>query len=353
MATQTLTFEQEIGGVTVRISLPVQIEVVAPDAGGDPPAPVPGGSPTAAQYNLAAGPGLNIGDTYEGGGTSLQPGDMAAIRAKGFRHVRIPVAAQNHEGDENFLQQVDWAIGEALAAGLLVTIDPLHHYGALMGDPGGQRDRALRITRTLAQRWAGLPAAKVAWEIVNEANGKLVGEALSAFLRDAASAIRGPAPDRILIVGDAMDSATPGWAGPFNPPVDERVILKVHSYDGGTAGNSDTNFTHQGEAWAGKAGVLNVPWPGSEQQKGALRGHFDKAAAFAQAKGIKAITLNEWGCVARAPAADYERFLTFMRQDAERRGWSWCYWNFATPNFGICPRGKGWNQGALRGLGLA
>lgn len=348
--------EIEGGGriaITETVERTLTVSLTLPDLP-PPPSPPPARPATAADMASAmGGPGLNIGDTFEVAGATLEAGDMAEIRARGFRHVRIPAACQDHEDDEPWLRRLDAAINQALAAGHVVTIDPLHHFRGLMVDPAAHRPKALRVTGKLARRWAALPQNLVAWELLNEAKGKMVGPTLNAFLRDTAKEVRDVTPNRVLIVGDAMDSATPGWSGSFDPPVDERVMMKIHSYDSGTANNDDIDFTHQGEEFVDRGHLRDVQWSGNPTQTTFLRSHFDAAANFAARKGIKAIVVNEWGCVRRAPKADYERFLRWHREEFARRGWPWNYWNFATNNFGLKPRGQAWNAGALQALGLA
>src|SRR5262245_54216947 len=117
-----------------------------------------GASKDAFHYNRLIGRGVNLGNALEAAeegqwGLTLRAAYFRIIREAGFDSVRIPVRWSARAGkgfpyaiDESFFERVDWAISQALDNGLVVIVD-VHHYDALMKDPGSHKERFLALWR--------------------------------------------------------------------------------------------------------------------------------------------------------------------------------------------------------------
>ena len=76
---------------------------------------------------------------------------------------------------------------------------------------------------------------------------------------------------------------------------------------------------------------------------------FEEAAAWSK-KNRRPLFLGEFGAYSAADMNSRARWTRAVRQEAERRGFSWCYWEFGS-GFGLYdPRAKTWRQPLLRAL---
>ncbi len=350
------------GVVTVHMPAGPQLvrlaDLMATTAPPPPPPPPPAGDDWPDAVALNSGPlkdHINIGDVFEGGPGSFERSDFKVIADAGFGAVRLPAAFQNRmQGsklDPAWLAMIKGHVVAAAEAGLHVMLDPLHHYGALSGNPNGERPRAVSIHRQLAEAFADVPGSACSIELVNEHN--LDGEAASQLFAEAAAAVWAVSPKRVVYIGGPINSVTPEWRGKLLvPPGGQgRVILAVHHYDSGTDNGADTSFTHQGPKDQFGSGKWPVPWPGSDQQKATIRRRCGIADAWAKANGVP-VSMNEWGCMLYATDEEKLKYVGFMRSLIAELGWSSGYWNLATKNFGAWERGKGWRKGMLKALGL-
>src|SRR5688572_26443830 len=105
--------------------------------------------------------GINLGNRLDAPnegewGPILEESDFPFIAARGFDHVRLPVRFSAHASaqhpyaiDTDFILRVDWAIEQALNAGLSVVLD-LHHYEELFTNPAAQWARLIGVWEQLA-----------------------------------------------------------------------------------------------------------------------------------------------------------------------------------------------------------
>jgi endoglucanase len=122
------------------------------------------------------------------------------------------------------------------------------------------------------------------------------------------------------------------------------LIVTVHFYN-------PHEFTHQGAEWAGDKvrQIKNRKWTGSEAELKALRKEFDLATNWAKANN-RPIYLGEFGAYSKAPQESRVAWTRAVVQEAEARGFSWAYWEFAA-GFGIYDRAKNrWRQDLLEAL---
>src|SRR5262249_53518624 len=127
------------------------------------------------------------------------------------------------------------------------------------------------------------------------------------------------------------------------PEQDKRIIVTFHYY-------SPFEFTHQGasfvrgaEKWKGRT------WTGTPEQQKALRADFEKAAAWAQ-KANRPVFLGEFGSYSAAPMESRVAWTRAVCREAERLGFSWSYWEFAS-GFGAYDRkSSSWHRPLLDAL---
>jgi len=255
----------------------------------------------------------------------FQDRHFAMIRDAGFTSVRInlhpwrdgKIDAQNRLKQE-WLETLDWAVTQARARKLTVILD-LHEFQAMGRDPQGNHERFLATWRQLAERYADAPD-DVLFEILNEPNGKLTPELWNEYAREALKIIRATNPTRTVIVGPAYWNNI-DYLEKLELPADDRnLIVTVHYY-------KPMAFTHQGASWAGLKDKLGISWNGTPQEREAIQRDFDKARTWAE-KHNRPIYLGEFGAYDKADMASRVRYIGFVAREAEKRGWSWAYWQF-------------------------
>ncbi len=340
-----------------------------------PAATGPSAAPSAAARD-AAGPlttvppgtvvlrrGMNLGNALEAPtegewGVVLATGDFAAVRQAGFDHVRVPVRFSAHAGaaapytvDRAFLERVDWAIQQALANGLAVVVD-FHHYLELMTDPDANRDRFVGIWTQIAERYRHEPPS-VVFELLNEPNGALTAEKWNVISADALRAVRASNPNRAVILEGVF------WASAKNlrdtlaiPQDDSNVIGSFHMYE-------PILFTHQAAPWMGpEYQTQGVVYPGPPSSPirptsqaiavdwvrrwferyntasaaenpcgpGAIGEQLDMAKTWADAHRLP-VYMGEFGADDVSDPDSRARWTRTVRTEAERRGFSWAYWD--------------------------
>ncbi len=285
--------------------------------------------------------GLNLGDMLDAPTEGAWPaGKLTAAhfdfaKAAGFDHVRITARTTAYlDGvtiKQSWIDRLAWACDQAQRVGLRAIFDPIHHGDELFGRP----EVLVAIWSQLAARFKALPE-DWCWELVNEPKPPLAGAALNGYLAKALAAIRAHNPTRPVHVGAAVNNTT-DLPGDWKAPADNWLILQGHCYVPGS-------YSHQQESWAG-----NMPkrgWDGTDAEKAEIRDRLDKAPA----RWPGPIYLGEFGCTTKADPASRLRYLRFMREEAERRGWGWCCWSYGGP-FGIADGGK-FQPGIKEALGL-
>ncbi|MCQ1835433.1 glycoside hydrolase family 5 protein [Neorhizobium galegae] len=310
---------------------------------------------TAAEQSKALGRGVNFGGTLEAPSEGAWGGRLstelfAAVRQGGFQTIRLPVRFSSHAAlsepyklDEAFMKRVDFAINNALSRGLNIIID-FHHYHEMDGDPieaeevaiglEKSRERFLAIWEQLARRYQSLPNDKVLFEIYNEPHGK-TEEVWNDLLAKALAVIRKTNPYRFLIVDPAEWSTAWGLEKLAIPADDRRLIVTIHNY-------APFKFTMQGAGWI----EGSRPWLGTscceKTQIEEIRTPLDMAVEWGK-KNDRPIFVGEFGSNSLAYYPDRVTYTRIMREEIERRGMSWAYWDFASHEFGPWdPTTKSW-----------
>ena len=248
------------------------------------------------------------------------------IREAGFSHVRINLHplrdgrpdAQGKLRNE-FFATLDWAVDQALANGLLVILD-YHDDLAISPDPAGKKSEFLASWAAIAGHCQGRPP-EVLFELLNEPAPKFTHESWSDYWHQALAIIRKSNPARTVVIGpDSWNSFTQ-LDSLHLPEEDQNLIVTFHYYD-------PFQFTHQGTPWTGQRDKTGVVWQGSETERQAIEQDFDKVLAWARQQN-RPIYLGEFGAYEKGDMDSRARWTAFVARQAEKRGWSWAYWQFA------------------------
>ena len=77
--------------------------------------------------------------------------------------------------------------------------------------------------------------------------------------------------------------------------------------------------------------------------------HFDAINSWAATNNVP-VYLGEFGAYSKADIDSRERWTAFVAREAERRNFSWAYWEFCSGFGAYDSVGKKWNEQLLRAL---
>lgn len=247
------------------------------------------------------------------------------LKAAGFSSVRINLHPFNYMDATNgwairqsWFHVLDWAIQQTRKQGLMAILD-LHEYQAMGKDPASNKEKFLAAWRQISGRYQGAPDS-VLFEILNEPSRELTSALWNEYLKQGLAIIREKNPRRTVIVGPGFWNSIDHLHELELPEADHNLIVTVHYY-------VPMDFTHQGAAWANRQDKLGVEWLGTEKELQALNQDFDKAATWSNSHH-RPLFVGEFGAYDKAPMDSRVRYVSAVSRAAERRGWSWAYWQF-------------------------
>ncbi len=304
----------------------------------------PGASAAARAAATSLGRGVNFGNMLEApqeGAWGLWVRDeyIDAAAATGFRSVRLPVRWSNHAApgspytlDPAFLVHVDTIVGKLLDKGLVVVLN-MHHYRQLDGDTPDAGDvpvdtarldeRFLTIWKQLAEHFKGR-SDRLLFELYNEPHGRLSAAKWNDLAARALGVVRQTNPERVVVIGPVSWNGADALKS-LRLPNDANLIVTVHNYN-------PFNFTHQGAEWASPVPPVGVTCCTADQQA-SLTGPLATAAAWSAANHYP-VFLGEFGAYEKGDMASRARYTRLVRDQAEARGITWTYWEFAA-GFGV------------------
>jgi len=275
-------------------------------------------------------------------GVVIEEEHIDAIKKAGFSSVRLPVRWNTHAledapytVDPAFLKRVDQILRWCLERGLVVVLD-WHHYMEFQAKPKEHKDRFLGIWGQLSAHYKDWPPT-LYFEILNEPAEALTIEQWNRYQNQALQVIREMNPNRAVVVTSIQHSNASQLQHLVLPRNDRNLIPTFHMY-------FPYRFTHQGVPKPGKPPVpLGAKW-GIKRDVAKLTELMDQAAAYGR-KTRRPVWLGEFGTFHLAPSAERVEWTTFVRAEAEKRGFPWAYWSFCSAKFGIYDqKTKQWNE---------
>jgi len=298
--------------------------------------------------------GLNMGNTLESPregewGFKITAEHFQLIRAAGFDSVRIPTRWNAHALSESpytinpaFFNRLDEVIGWAMEQGLVVVLN-IHHYEEMATEPAAHEERFLALWRQIAEHYKNYPPTLI-FELMNEPNGAMTSPLWNDFVQKGVAVIRESNPSRNIILGGTSWNAYDQLRYVEFPPNDGHLIATFHYY-------LPFHFTHQGAEWAGQEAQtwLGATWDATDAEKAEVAEHFESVAAWSAQNNIP-VYLGEFGAYSKADMESRARWTTYVREQAEARGFAWAYWEFGA-GFGVYDRNaRQWRNELLGAL---
>jgi endoglucanase len=247
------------------------------------------------------------------------------IHDGGFATVRVNLYPYRHMGaapdfalSNSWWQTTEWIVTNALAAKLNVILD-FHEYEITGKDAAGNQAGFFAFWRQVAPHFRNAPD-NLFFEILNEPNNKMTPELWNQCLLEALAIIRKSNPTRTVVVGPAVYNSIDHLDELRLPESDRNLIVTVHYY-------KPMAFTHQGAPWVRPMHQLGAVWQGTPEERAAIDADFNKAQAWAE-QHHRPIFLGEFGAYDKGEMASRARWTDYVARSAERRGWSWAYWQF-------------------------
>ncbi|HGL6923646.1 TPA: glycoside hydrolase family 5 protein, partial [Clostridioides difficile] len=129
----------------------------------------------------------------------------------------------------------------------------------------------------------------------------------------------------------------------LNIPKDSNIVVSFHYYE-------PNDFAFQGNIYhKGFEHLSNITWEGTNEQMDYLKKRFDTVENWANKNKVK-IFLGEFGITKEAPEVSRRAWIKAVREEAEKRNFSWAYWELAS-GFGIYNQIEGtWDRDILSAL---
>lgn len=246
------------------------------------------------------------------------------IKEAGFSNIRINMHPfsymdNNFKINSEWLKTLDWALKNALDAGLMVILD-MHEFNAMADDPVAKKEMFLSVWKQLAPRYKDL-SDNVIFEILNEPNQKLTPELWNSYLIDAMKIIRETNPTRTLIIGPANWNGIESLPTLVLPENEKNIIVTVHFYH-------PMKFTHQGAPWSKEnVNLKDITWTGTKEEKEEVDTKLKVAADWSKVHN-RPIFLGEFGSYDKGDMESRARYTEYVARSAEKLGFSWAYWQF-------------------------
>lgn len=323
----------------------------------------------------ALGRGINMGNylespTYEGEWNNnliIQASDFRNINQTGFSSVRIPVRWSAHTLtndpniiDDAFLSRVQEVVDQAIQEDLKVIINT-HHFDELFYDDKDfdyQRSRLLKFWDQISKRFpiSQYNQDQLIFEFLNEPHEDVGIKEWNSLISDltnivwhANSATQNNAlGQRKVMVGPA------DWGGVSKLPYLElpkssnpdNTIITVHFYE-------PFQFTHQGASWVDGADTwIGTRWLATESQQKVLIDYLNIIDKWNAEPGHGfEINIGEFGVYSQYSAPEDQRAWTaFITREAEKRGYSWNYWEYSSGFGAYDPYAEQWRRALVEGL---
>lgn len=310
--------------------------------------------------------GVNLSHWLQYGGRQpVVAADLAAIRARGFDHVRIPFdpAQFGWKPERGGTGGTDWsrldcAVSAALDAGLNVILDlhPKSDQKDAIERNAAVQGAYVALWREFAVRYRAVPAHRLVFELLNEPQFDRGGKvAANDLKRRTIAAIRGVDPTRFLLLASMDAGSILGQLAANELFPDDRLYYVFHFY-------SPHIFTHFGATWGSHSRppytlIETIRYPAARMDRGAMEvreepgreravrvlgdyiqrqwgaarieEEIGEIAAWANRNRVRVIC-TEFGVIrTRVDAESRSNWLKDARTALERHGIPWTVWDYA------------------------
>lgn len=301
------------------------------------------------------GRGLNLGNYLDApnegdwtDGRLLVEDDLQNIAGAGFKTVRIPTRWASHADttspytiESTFMARVKEVVGWAHAAGLKVVLN-VHHYNEMMEATEADQEahilRLLAIWKQISEQFtlSDYDQDNLVFELLNEPNGTIdyddwndiIARLLTLIWEDMSTQQNDGSHQRKVMIGTANWGGTDGLTNLILPDSvnNGNTLVTVHYYQ-------PFYFTHQGAEWVDGADEwIGTTWLGSDAEQAPLIELFDAVSSWNsdQARGFE-IFMGEFGAYSKYVDPTHQKAWTaFIAREAEKRNFSWAYWEYAS-----------------------
>ncbi|HBC3445568.1 TPA: cellulase family glycosylhydrolase [Vibrio parahaemolyticus] len=321
------------------------------------------------------GRGINMGNylespTYEGewnNNLTIQASDFRNISHAGFSSVRIPVRWSAHTLsndsstiDDAFLSRVQQVVDQAIQENLKVIINT-HHFDELFYDDKDfdyQRTRLLKFWNQLSKRFpiSQYNQDQLIFEFLNEPHENVTVKEWNSLISDLTDIVwnanaatqNNSLGQRKVMIGPA------DWGGVSKLPYLElpkssnpdNTIITVHFYE-------PFQFTHQGASWVKGADTwIGTRWLATGVEQKVLLDYLDIVDKWnAEPNNGFEINIGEFGVYSQYSESEDQRAWTaFITREAEKRGYSWNYWEYSSGFGAYDPFSEQWRKALIEGL---
>jgi endoglucanase len=318
----------------------------------------------AFERNKRLGRGLNLNGLLDNNSGDLhlypipdqpiKPEHIKMIAEAGFNSVRLPVTWSVHCSktppytiEPTFFSRVDSIVNLCLQNGLAVSID-LHYYPYInmhQADPDLSFEDNIKrfyfLWEQIAEHYKDYPP-EVYFDVLNEPNMEVGVQLYNELIAKSIKLIRKTNPGRTILIG--TPNLGQSWTiGLLRLPKDDwNLIVQIHYY-------LPHLFTHQGLAYAQAGASKGMQWMGTPEEKKPIESDLNFCAKWSRAN-YRPINLGEFGANEYADMASRARYIKFVREVAEKNGFSFHLWGFREI-FRVFDEESGkWHQPVLEAL---
>jgi len=297
---------------------------------------------------------INIAFTFdapkEGAwGNTIKDQDFKDIKSAGFTAVRLPIqwvarmdSIAPYTVDKAFLKRIDYVVKQAIKNGLAIIIENCIDQ-QLMTRPEEYKNRFMGLWEQLSAHYASWPQ-QVMFEIMAEPHAKL-DDVWESYFTSALTIIREHNPTRPVIIGPRFYNSPLYINSLHLPENDHFIIVTFHLYE-------PLKFTMQGEKWypiGNPMEWIGTKWSATPAEQKGVTYNMDLISKWAAANN-RPVFMGEFGASDHADEDSKIKFLSFYREQAEQRHFSWGVFSYVV-GFSICDKDtRQWRKGLLNAL---
>jgi|WetSurSiteA1Bulk_404760.scaffolds.fasta_scaffold23047_2 endoglucanase len=309
----------------------------------------------AFERNKRLGAGICLNGLLDNnsGDKPIKPEYIKMIAEAGFKSVRLPVTWSVHASktspytiEPSFFSRVDSIVNECLKNKLAVSID-IHYYPYINmgnGDVISFEDNIKRfysLWEQIGEHYKNYPK-EVYFDLLNEPNMEMGSELWNELITNTLKIVRKSNPSRTILIG--TPNLGQSWTiGLLDlPKNDWNLIVQIHYY-------LPHLFTHQGLAYAGAASSRGMKWNETPEEKKLIKSDLGYCSKWSKIHS-RPINMGEFGVNEYADTVSRARYISFVREVAEKNGFSFHIWGFREVFRVFDEEAGNWNLSVLEAL---